>query len=280
MEHPLFIEEFMHQERMMGLQEERNDGSIVTFEGIPEELQKILKNHLQQNPNLSLNALSKKCAVSEPTLRRILKGHIKTLPSTTTILDILTTISGESRASKIAELYPGPISAYLVSILPQTQDCDTEYISDLNSELENPTKYLIFKLSANTNGLKQQRLLELFGSVGKSHADNLVERGYLKIEKNTYFATLKHFTASQKNFIPNFKCVADFIKTESYDFKKKMKSIRANYSESLSAEAYKNIIQIQEKALKRIREIMTHESSKGEIPVFLLSAVDSFDDLE
>lgn len=248
--------------------------------GIPQELQRILRAYLEAHPRLSLNALSKKCAVSEPTLRRILKGQIKTLPTTTTILDILTSISGQTRSSKIAELYPGPLAEYLKAILPQTQDCDTEYIADLNSELENPTKYLIFKLSANTSGLTAERLLELFGSFGQTQAQHLVAKGYLQKDHNVYRSTIQHFTANQKNFIANFKCVADFINTENQSLQKSPRSLRANYSESLSPEAYKSILQIQEKALKKIRTLMTREESKGTIPVFLLSAVDTFEDLK
>lgn len=246
-------------------------------EDLLEELQKVLNQYFFDNPKVSLNALSKQCTVSEPTLRRILKGQIKTLPTSTTILDILTTLSGESNTLKISNLYPGPIANYLKWALPQIQDCATEYNAELNAELEDPTKYLIFKLSANSSGLPKKRLQELFGVLGQLSADHLVKKEYLSFDGITYRTTIKHFTASKRSFVKNFKLIADFIKTESFDLKPKNHSLHANYSESLSENAYKDIIRIQEKSLKKIRHIMADDKSKGSIPVFLINAIDTFE---
>ncbi len=240
-------------------------------------LQHALQSYLDEKPTRSLNGLSKKCTVSEPTLRRILRGHIKTLPTATTILDILTTLTGEKNTSHLAQRFPGPIADYLNSILPQTQDVATEYSSDLNNELKDPVKYIIYKISSNSSGAHKQKILELFGRHGLQVAEALILKNYLTLENEIYFSKVKNFTINQENFIANFKLVADFIKTQNPLAKTSLQSLLANYSESISIEAYKEIIQVQRKALQKIRTIMSDDNSKGPIPLFLLLAIDTLD---
>lgn len=240
-------------------------------------LQQALQSYLDEKSTRSLNGLSKKCTVSEPTLRRILRGHIKTLPTATTILDILTTLTGNKNTALLAQQFPGPIADYLNSILPQTQDVETEYSADLNNELKDPVKYIIYKLSSNSSGVTKQKILELFGRHGLQVADLLTQKDYLQIDGEIYFSKIKNFTVSQENFVTNFKLLADFIKTQNPLTKTSLQSLLANYSESISVEAYKEIVQIQRKALQKIRTIMSDENSKGPIPLFLLLAIDTLD---
>jgi hypothetical protein len=258
---------------ILGLQVEKERSS----QDLLSALQNALQEYLDEKSTRSLNGLSKRCTVSEPTLRRIHKGQIKTLPTATTILDILTTLTGEKNTAKIAQKYPGAISDYLESILPQFQDVVTEYDSELNEELKDPIKYIIYKLSSNSSGLKTEKLNELFGRHGIQNADTLVTKNYLFKKENTYFSKIKNFTINQENFVNNFKLVADFIKTQNPLSKTSLSTILANYSESVSPEAYKEIVGIQKKALQKIRNIMSDEKSKGHIPLFLLLAIDTLD---
>ena len=240
-------------------------------------LQGILHQYLNEKPSRSLNGLSKKCTVSEPTLRRILKGQIKTLPTATTILDILSTLSGEKNTALIAKLYPGAIAEYLESIIPQAQEFGTEYDSELNTELKDPVKYIIYKLSANSSGLRLQKLNELFGRHGLSQAEVLIQKGYLQNDNNILFTKVKDFTINQESFVNNFKIVADYIKTQNPIAKTSMHSLLANYSESVTPEAYRDIVSLQKRTLQKIRKIMSDTNSKGMIPLFLLLAVDTLD---
>lgn len=241
------------------------------------ELQQVLKKYLAEKSTRSMNGLSRKCVVSEPTLRRILRGQIKTMPTATTVLDILTTISKEKNVQVIRKLYPGAISDYLGSNLPQSEDVDTEYSLELNNELKDSNNYLIYKLSSNSNGLKKEKILELLGTHGVAKADSLVQKGYLSFSSNTYFSQVKNFTLNHDTFIQNFKCVADFLKTQNPIDKTNLHSLLVNYSESVSIEAYKEIIAIQKKALRKIRDVMSNEQSHGDVPLCLLLAVDTLD---
>lgn len=241
------------------------------------ELQNILSNYLNQKSNMSLNGLSKKCSISEPTLRRIYKGQIKTLPTVTTILDILTTVTGESNTDKISKKYPGPISDFLDSVAPQSEGSVTEYNVELNNELKSSHKYLIYKLASNAIGVTQKKVTDLFGVHGISALDELLSKGFVNKTGDSFFSKFKNFTGSHQDFISNFKAVADFIKIKSSIVKVKMNPVLANYSESVSEDAYKEIVAIQKKSLQRIREIMSKEESKGAIPLFVLVAVDTLD---
>lgn len=240
-------------------------------------LQDVLKSYLQEKPTRSMNGLSRRCVVSEPTLRRILRGQIKTMPAATTVLDILTTVSKEKNLLKISQKYPGPISDYLSSMLPQSEDVSTEYNLELHNELKDSTCYVIYKLASNANGVKKEKVSELFGTHGISKAEQLVQKGYLSFSSDTFYSQVKNFTLNHDTFTKNFKVIADFIKTQNPLEKTNLHSLLVNYSESVSTEAYKEIIGIQKRALKRIRDVMSDESSRGHLPLFLLLAVDTLD---
>lgn len=240
-------------------------------------LQNVLKSYLEEKPTRSMNGLSRRCVVSEPTLRRILRGQIKTMPAATTVLDILTTVSKEKNLLKISQKYPGPIADYLSSMLPQSEDVNTEYNLDLHNELKDSTCYVIYKLASNANGVSKEKVSELFGSHGFQKAESLVQKGYLSFSSDTFFSQVKNFTLNHDTFVKNFKVIADFIKTQNPLEKTNLHSLLVNYSESVSAEAYKEIVGIQKRALKRIRDVMSDESSRGHLPLFLLLAVDTLD---
>lgn len=224
-----------------------------------------------------MNGLSRRCVVSEPTLRRILRGQIKTMPTATTVLDILTTISKEKNVQNILKMYPGPIADYLACNLPQSEDICSEYNLELNNELKDSTTYIIYKLASNANGLKKEKILELFGVHGLVKAESLVAKGFLSLTNDVFLTQAQNFTLNHDTFTQNFKIVADFIKTQNPIDKSNLHSLLVNYSESVSIEAYKEIISIQKKALQKIRDTMSDKNSHGSIPLFLLLAIDTLD---
>ncbi len=240
-------------------------------------LQNVLQKYLDEKPTRSVNGLSRRCVVSEPTLRRILRGQIKTMPTATTVLDILTTVSKEKNLRKVAQMYPGPIADYLNLNLPQSEDINSEYNLELNRELNDSTQYVIYKLASNSSGLSKDKLLQMFGMHGSLKADHLVKKGYLSFSNDVYYSQVKNFTLNHDTFTQNFKIIADFIKTQSPMDSASLQSLLVNYSESVSINAYKEIIAIQKRALRKIRDVMSADSSQGEIPLFLLLAIDTLD---
>ena len=254
-----------------------NRKNAKSFDDLLPAIQAELKKYFEERPHISLNALSKRCSASEPTLRRILKGQIKTLPNTSTIVDLLLTISNEKSATGLIRRYPGPIAQYLQFLFPQVQEIDNEQHHEVRKEISNPTKYLIYKLSANANGVSQQQLHGLFGDLGRKAALEMVEKGIIEERENKYFSNVQTFMASRADFVSNFKLMCDFIKLKSEMDVKRPLSVKANYSESVSVQAFKEIVQIQDKALQKIRLIISDAANHGEIPLFLLSAIDTID---
>jgi hypothetical protein len=240
-------------------------------------LQQILQNYLKERPARSVNGLSKKCVVSESTLRRILSGQIKTMPTATTVLDILTTISKEKNIQNILKLYPGTIANYLETNLPQSENVLTEYCQELNQVLKDSSTYIIYKLASNSMGLRREKIIELFGLHGIACADVLVENKYLSLTDNIYRSQIENFTLHHDTFVQKFKAVADFIKIQKNIEREHLNPLLVNYSESVSAEAYKEIVSLQKRTLKKIRDIMSAKDSQGQIPLFLLLAIDTLD---
>ncbi len=242
------------------------------------QLRDAIAQYLSKRPHLSVNAISKKTGVSEPTLRRIMGLRIKTAPQVTTVLDILTYISGTTSVREIIKLYPGPLAQYLSASMPYLEDFDQNYSNQINEELKNPIKYLIYKLALNHGGVKEEKIIQLYGNHGFQLLSEMIDAGYIERDDKRVCRTIsKSFTSSEDDFVRNFKLVADFIKPHKNRPRNPLNPLYVNCSDSVSAEAYEEICKLQKKTLKKIREILSQDSSKGELPFFLLCAIDTMD---
>lgn len=243
------------------------------------QLQKILLDYLDSRPNLSLNGLAKRCAVSEPTLRRIRKGQLKTLPEVTTIIDLLCYVSQENNARKIPELFPGPLAEYLKSKAPVLDlMVKVEVSEELTQTLKDPVKYLIYKRAVNDSGVTLDQVLNLFGSYGEKQLAALIQEGLVTQEGDLYKGENKVFTLSNDVFVEHFKATADFIKPHKLaNSSKNLSPGFANYSSGLNKKAYTEVLNIQRKAMNKIRKILFDPNAQGKIPTFVLAAVDTLD---
>lgn len=238
----------------------------------------VVAQYLAARPQLSVNGISKKCGVSEPTLRRIMGGKIKTVPQVTTILDILTYIAGTNSVREVKAMYPGAIADFLSDAMPFLDNVDQDYSNALNEQLKNPVKYLIYKLSANHNGVSEDKIVELYGNHGLQQLKEMVLAGFICSDENRVcHANAKSFSTSYDDFVSNFKIVADFIKPSKHRNRKTLNPFFVNASESLSPEAYEQIVRLQRQTQKKIRKILADPNSKGHIPSFYLCAFDSLD---
>lgn len=245
------------------------------------ELQAVIRGYLEKHTRISLNGLSKRCTVSEPTLRRIMHGQVKTTPTLTTIVDILTTINKESNIRKLAGMYPGPLADILsegFSIF-EAEELDYVYNQKLNDVLKDETSYLIYKLAANRSGLAQSKIRELFGLVGEEKIYSLKKEDLIeeKIERGQvhYHAKIVGFSLDHKLFVKNFKSVANFIKTGAQTGPKT--NLYYNFSESVNEQGRREILRLQKESLRKVAKILDDERYAGDIPLFVLSAVDDMD---
>ncbi len=261
--------------------EEKNRTVEEASEGTSlfEHLQGLLTGYLREHGNLSLNGLSKRCRVSEPTLRRIRNGQVKTLPNVSTIFTFLSYILDEVEAEKIVKKVGEPLGSYLKERAQVIESFKKiEFSEDLSEVLKDPVKYVIYKLAAGGHGLTHEKVFDLFGSYGEKQLQSLVNSGWMYREKNFYYVKTPYFALSHEVFVEHFKTMADFIKPEKHaNATAESAPLFTNYSGSIHKEAYKEIRKIYKKAAHRAAEILNDPHSKGNIPTFVLSAVDTID---
>lgn len=245
------------------------------------QLREAIQGYLDEHRRVSLNGLSKRCQTSEPTLRRIMSGKVKTAPTLTTVVDILSTISKESSLPKLIELYPGPIAESLKENfgLVLTPECNYQSSETLNKELADEQKYLIFKLAANSCGVKRNTIKELFGLVGEEKCDELISKDLLTetvVNQERVIKTkVEGFSLSHRLFVKNFKAVANYI--DASPKLGKQDNLFYNLSESLSDQGLKEVLNIQRQALQKIIKVLNDPKYSGEHPVFVLSAIDTME---
>ena len=255
-----------------------SNSNLSRQETVVDHLRMVVEDYLARRPHLSVNGISKKCNVSEPTLRRIMSGKVKTIPKTTTILDILSYILNTTSVREIVNSYPGPIAEFLQDAMPFIVEFDQEYSNIINEELQDPIKYLIYKLAVNTGGVREDKVTQLYGTHGLQLLQDMMEKGFIEQKDAGVFqAKATSFKSSNDQFVKNFKAVADFIKPNKFRSRKPLNPFFVNCSESLSPEAYEKILRIQKKSQKKIREVLVEGESKGSIPFFYLCAIDTLD---
>ena len=246
--------------------------------GVVEHVRDIVSDYLKKRPHLSVNGISKRCNVSEPTLRRIMSLKVKTLPQVTTLLDILTYIADTQSIREIVAKYPGPVADYLSEGLPHIEVVDKEYSNAVNETLQDPIKYLIYKLSLNHCGVTVDKINEMFGRHGLQLLDEMKEAGYILQESSGVCRSkVGTFHGSFNNFSKHFKAVADYIKPHTHQNRRPLNPFFVNCSDSINAEAYEQIARLQRKTQKKISKILADESSKGDIPAFFICALDTLD---
>ncbi|MCO4792328.1 MAG: hypothetical protein KC493_01355 [Bacteriovoracaceae bacterium] len=247
---------------------------------ILNQLQDSVLSYLGRNKNISLNGLSKRCSISEPTLRRIKNGQIKTLPTLTTIIDLLCSLNKVDKIPELIEIYKEtPIGAFLnehFSVLA-SGDYSYEFNQELDESLRDNISYLIFKLSCNTSGVTHTKIKEMFGKHGTDKLEVLEKKNLIKKESDgeTYKTAIEAFSLGHEHFVEHFKAVADFIKTGEIGPKKN--NLFYNFSESVNEKGMREILQIQRLALKKIAKVLNDKEYTGEIPLFVLSAIDTLD---
>ncbi len=243
------------------------------------QLNFIIKDYLVKNPSLTVNSLSKRCGVSEPTLRRISKKELKRIPTSTTVLRLLSYISKKDKISDILAAFPGPLSERLgsaVSIISD-QNIRTDEI-DLSEQLKNPIKYLIYELANNSKGVTLDKVQEMFGAYGEEHLNSLFIDGIVKLKGDHYEVVHKDFCLSLELFKTHFKATADFIKPQNLNNSPHQYSqIFYNCSGSINIAAYSAILKLQRAAIRKITDILKDPKSNGEITAFVIGALDTLD---
>ena len=244
-------------------------------------LQEVIELYLSDHEHLTINSLSQRCGVSEPTLRRIQSNQVKTIPNDTTILKLLSYISKKTSISDIVDYFPGPLKNFFKAKVVPPHTKKTQFLEasiDLSNRLKDSVKYMIYKLSSNAGGVSEEKVSELFGQFGIQKLEELANEELVLYKDGKFTAKYENYRLSDDRFVDNFKATAGFIKPNKLNTSPYESSqIFCNVSGAVSLKAYQEILKIKRKAVKKIREIVFDSENVGAIPVFVLGAVDTLD---
>lgn len=246
-------------------------------DAVLSQLSEIINSYLEANPRVSLNGLSKRCQVSEPTIRRISKKQIKTVPNVSTVLDLLTNISRKKSVKEVVDHYPGPVASYIKEALPHIEEQNPEYSPSVNLQLKDPVRYLIFKLCLNRMGTTLEKVKKIFGEHGAVELQALLQNDIIEEREGRYFSKIKKFTGHFDNFVEQFRMTANFIKPHKISERLPLNPLFVNASESVSAETYKEVAKVQRAAFKKISQLIQNDTEGGPIPLVYLCALDTLD---
>lgn len=238
-----------------------------------------LQLHFKRHPRLSLNAFAKRNELSEATLRRLIKGNLKTSPKYHTVLKVLQAISKSSSPRDWIDRYPGVIAQFLeknTSIISMMEEAEEVSPQGLIEITEDKNAYIAYILAANSSGVSTTRLNRVLGLPGILAMQRLESRGYVKQSSNgRFYSTLSGVSFSNKVFIKNFQRTAEFLHVE--DRKVDEPNLFYNLSNSVNLKAYREILKIQVEAGRKIQAILRDPETEGDIPAFALMAVDRFE---
>ena len=85
----------------------------------------------------------------------------------------------------------------------------------------------------------------------------------------------KNFSLSYKTVTRNMKYCLDYLQTNPEKLNKD-KTMFYNISEAVTPKAHKEVLKIQRNATKKILSIINRKECQGEVPIFILSAIDQF----
>ncbi len=245
---------------------------------LTEALRAELQRYFLEHPKLSLNAFAIRNRLSEATLRRIIKGNLKTSPKYQTVLGVLQAVSKSSSAKDWIQKFPGVIAQFVERNMSLMVSNDTkEPVPELLAELlQDKDTYIAYKLTLNNSGSSPSQIKNVLGLPGTLAIQRLEARGFVAQKKNgRYYATASSATLPNTSFLQNFKNTADHIHIR--DRRVDEANLFFNLSNSVNERAYKEILRTQVEAIRKIQKIINDSENIGDIPAFVLTAVDRFE---
>lgn len=240
-------------------------------------LQDLIQEHLMKYPSLSLNAIAKRSGVSEPTLRRLMTSKEKNRqpPAPNIVLQLVSFIKKEKRMSVLLNKTEGPVGDYLRKSFDQFifEKEDVEMSFDLNKLFLDKDLYLIYKLAANSHGVRLIEIEKILGVTGKNKLFELVEKNIIEKRADD------HYHALNKNFSVDVQVAKNFLPELIRFFKPELahegKTVFYSLSESMNEAGIQKIKEVQIEAIKAIYKIMSDEKNQGSIPYFSVSLLDT-----
>ena len=139
-----------------------------------QELAALIKQYLAGHKSRSLKGLSKKTAVSYPTLRRIL--HEGVAPTMESVLPLIQYLCTKDQALEFLKKY-SRFGSWLEHCLQSDQDPMSQQINRFTQDKE---KFMIISMAATKNGTTREKVRDLLGSWGETKMEALLEESILK----------------------------------------------------------------------------------------------------
>lgn len=238
-----------------------------------------ISNYLEKNPNLTLNGLSSRCGISEPTLRRIMKGGLKKGPKAETLFEILSYIYREKSFENILERAPSSLKKVLSDYCGHIKELKNTTLSErLNQILKDEQCYIIFKLASFEGGVKLEYITYLFGMFADQKLQILFDQDFVYEENGNLYTKIKNYTLSNDYLKRNMKLMIDFLTVDPYQRKNKM--LAYNFSDSLNEEGYQKMLDAVDSCVKEVIAIKNDPGLKGHIPAFCVLGADSMTTFE
>lgn len=239
---------------------------------VNRQLQQLVDECFRQNPRLTLNALSLKSGVPEPTLRRIWNCQTKTLPAIGNVCSLLFYLFKVNHFSDLLERLDGELKEHLEE---HYRFWGSEDFAMKNPELHQrlvkvfkcKDTYLFFRLAKSRQGVSEKVVSRLLPESWQTIASVLGGEGWVERIGDRYRA-VAGIEIPRSMFKENFKSFADRLRTDGEA------NVYNILVENVSEAAFREILSLQRKTVHEIQEILQREGSRGELPVFYLSGFD------
>jgi hypothetical protein len=239
-----------------------------------QTLQTMIASYMSKNSQLTLNALAQRSNVPVTSLRRLVSGQQKNEIAPHSVLNLVSYILREKNLSLILEKVEYPIAEFLKKhfgnfiFVGKTNTYDV----DLNIELRDQTKYLIYKLAANHNGIDFMTIVDNFGSHGKRKADEMRSSGLLQEIDQRLHAKDKNFSLDLAVAADHLPVLVQYYKPDSIAHGR---NSMFSMSESLTFEAIQQIKALQKECVLKMNAIMNDAKNLGTIPYFTLNLAET-----
>ncbi|HXH31287.1 MAG TPA: hypothetical protein VNJ01_10785 [Bacteriovoracaceae bacterium] len=235
-----------------------------------QSLQCMISAYLDKNGQLTLNALAQRSNVPVTTLRRLMSGQQKNEIAPHSVLNLVSYVLREKNLqallgkldSSVAEFLRKHFGNFIFSSETRQYNCD------LNSELKDQTKYLIYKLSANHNGTDLMTIVENFGAHGKKKAEEMIAAGLLLENYGRLHAGEKNFSLDLGVAAEHLPALVRFYKPDTIA---EGKNSFFSMSEALTMEAIVEIKKIQRDCVEKMHAMMNRPESLGTVPYFTIN---------
>lgn len=233
-------------------------------------LQNMITVYMGKNPQLTLNALAQRSNVPVTSLRRLMNNQQKNEIAPHSVLNLVGYILREKNLSLLLTKVDACVADFLQKHFGHFIFASEVrvYNTDLNTELKDQIKYLIYKMAANHNGVDLMTLVENFGALGKRKADEMIKNGMLVEEEERLHAREKNFSLDLGIAADHLPALVRFYKPESIQ---QGRNTFFNMSESLNLEGIQMIKQLQRECVHKMNAIMNDPQYFGDIPYFTIN---------